>query len=231
VIVDKATISAYRCNINDPTPATTRAAGTFDRDSPEENHPMSVTTWKLDPAHTDITFSAKHMMITTVRGTFDDVDGTLEIDDADPTTARGEIVVQAASLSTGFEARDTHLRSADFFDVEAHPQITVRFDGVKPVKGDDYKVAADLTIRGVTRPVTFDVTHIGETKNFKGTRHIAFTVTAKLNREDWGLSWNMALETGGWLVGKDINLVVEVVADEVVPAAVGATDRSAGAAA
>ena len=180
---------------------------------------MSATNWKLDPAHTDLTFSAKHMMITTVRGTFADVDGTLEIDDADPTAARGEITVQAASISTGFAARDTHLRSADFFDVEAFPRITVRFDGVEHVQGDDYRVNADVTIRDITKPVTFAVEHVGETTNFQGTRHIAFTAKATVNRDDWGLSWNMALETGGWLVGKDIKLVVEVVADEVLAAA------------
>ncbi len=179
---------------------------------------MSATTWKLDPAHTDITFSAKHMVITTVRGTFGDVDGTLEIDDAAPTTARGEIRVKTASISTGFGARDTHLRSADFFDVQQYPEIVIRFDGVEARSGDDYRVTADLTIRDVTRPVTFDVEHVGETKNFQGTRHIAFTVKTALDRDEWGLNWNMALETGGWLVGKEIKLVVEVVADEVVPA-------------
>ena len=182
---------------------------------------MSATTWKLDPAHTDITFSAKHMVITTVRGTFGDVDGTLEIDDATPTTARGEIRVNTASISTGFGARDTHLRSADFFDVEQYPEILVRFDGVEARDGADYRVTADLTIRDVTRPITFDVQHVGETKNFQGTRHIAFTARTALDRDEWGLNWNMALETGGWLVGKEIKLVVEVVADEVVPATEG----------
>jgi polyisoprenoid-binding protein YceI len=179
---------------------------------------MSTTTWKLDPAHTDITFAAKHMMITTVRGTFADVDGTLEIDKSDPAAASGEIRVQAASLSTGFDARDTHLRSADFFDVETWPEIVVGFDRVKPAKGDRYRVTAAVTIRDVTRPVTFDVEYVGETTNFRGTRHIAFTAKATINREDWGLNWNMALEAGGWLVGKDIKLVVEVVADEIVQA-------------
>ena len=178
---------------------------------------MSATTWKLDPAHTDITFSAKHMVITTVRGTFGDVDGTFEIDDATPTAARGEIRVKTASISTGFAARDTHLRSADFFDVEQFPEIVVRFDGAEARTEEDYRVTADLTIRDVTRPVTFEVEHVGETKNFQGTRHIAFTAKAALDRDAWGLNWNMALETGGWLVGKEIKLVVEVVADEVVP--------------
>ena len=191
---------------------------------------MTTTAWTLDPAHTDISFSAKHMMITTVRGTFGDVAGTLEIDESDPTTARGEIRVQAASLSTGFGARDTHLRSADFFDVEAWPEIVVRFDGVEPVSGSDYRVTADVTIRDVTRPLTFEVEHVGETTNLQGTRHIAFTAKSTLNREDWGLSWNVSLETGGWLVGKEIKLLVEVVADEVVPVAPERRELSASAA-
>jgi polyisoprenoid-binding protein YceI len=175
---------------------------------------MSATTWRLDPAHTDITFSAKHMMFTTVRGTFADVDGELVIDDADPTTARGEIRVEAASLSTGFDARDGHLRSADFFDVERFPEIVVRFAGVEPA-GDRFRVTADVIIREVTRPVTFDVELVGKTTNFQGTRHIGFTARAKVNREEWGLNWNRALEQGSWLVGKEIDLLVEVVADEV----------------
>jgi polyisoprenoid-binding protein YceI len=193
---------------------------------------MSTTTWKLDPAHTDITFAAKHMMITTVRGTFADVDGTLAIDETDPAAASGEIRVKSASLSTGFDARDTHLRSADFFDVDTWPEIVVAFDGVKPVRGDRYRVTADVTIRDVTRPVTFEVEYVGETTNFRGTRHIAFTAKATINREDWGLNWNMALEAGGWLVGKDIKLVVEVVADEVIAIPAGVeSDLSAATAA
>ena len=191
---------------------------------------MSTTTWKLDPAHTDITFSTKHMMITTVRGTFADVDGTLEIDEAAPTEARGTIRVQVASLSTGFAARDTHLRSPDFFDADRFPEISVAFDGVEALGGDRWRVTADLTIRDVTRPLTFEVEHVGETTNFQGSRHIAFTAKATLNREDWGLNWNMALETGGWLVGKDVKLVVEVVADEVVVATDGEREPVSAAA-
>ena len=177
---------------------------------------MSPTTWQIDPAHTNITFSAKHMMITTVRGSFGDVEGSLDISDASPATASGEIRVKASSLSTGFGARDAHLRSADFLDAERYPEIIVRFAGVEPIKDDRYRVTADVTIRDVTRPVAFRVEHVGETKNMQGNRHVGFTVEATINREDWGLNWNMALETGGWLVGKEIKLLVEVVADEVI---------------
>jgi polyisoprenoid-binding protein YceI len=155
------------------------------------------------------------MMITTVRGAFGDVDGTLEIDEAEAPTARGEIRVKTASINTGFGARDEHLRSADFFDAASFPEIVVRFDEVAPNGSDRYKVNADVTIRDVTRSVPFDVEYVGTTTNMKGGRHIAFTAHAKVDREAWGLKWNMALEQGGWLVGKEIKLVIEVVADEV----------------
>ena len=172
-------------------------------------------TWKIDPAHTDVSFSAKHMMITTVRGKFDRVEGTLELDEAQPTRSRGEIRVGAASLSTGFEARDQHLRSADFFDVEKHEWIVVRTTSIQPRDSGTYKVAADVTIRGETRPVTFDVAYLGTTPGMTGARHAGFSARAKVNRKDWGLNWNMALEAGGWLVGDEIKLDIEVAADEV----------------
>jgi polyisoprenoid-binding protein YceI len=175
---------------------------------------MAATTWRLDPAHTDIAFSAKHMMITTVRGSFGEVDGTLEIDESETPTARGEIRVRVASVNTGFGARDEHLRSPDFFDAATWPEIVVRFDGVTAAGTDRYKVNADVTIRDVTKSVPFDVEYVGTTTNMKGGRHIAFTAQAKVDREAWGLKWNMALEQGGWLVGKEIKLLVEVVADE-----------------
>jgi polyisoprenoid-binding protein YceI len=183
---------------------------------------MTTTTWRLDPAHTDIAFSAKHMMITTVRGSFGDVEGTLEIDETATPTARGEIRVKVASLNTGFGARDEHLRSADFFDAATYPEIVVRFDGVEPIGKDRFRVDADLTIRDVTKRIPFEVDYVGMTTNMKGGRHIAFTVQATIDREAWGLTWNMALEQGGWLVGKEIKLLVEVVADEA-PAVVRET--------
>ena len=179
---------------------------------------MTATTWRLDPAHTDIAFSAKHMMITTVRGSFGDVDGTLQIDESEAPSASGEIRVKTASVNTSFGARDEHLRSADFFDAATYPEIVVRFDGVEPTGTDRYKVNADVTIRDVTKSVPFEVEYVGTTTNMKGGRHIAFSAKAAIDREAWGLTWNMALEQGGWLVGKEIKLLVEVVADEVAVA-------------
>ncbi|HEX5827791.1 MAG TPA: YceI family protein [Candidatus Limnocylindrales bacterium] len=179
---------------------------------------MTATTWKIDPAHTDVQFSAKHMMVTTVRGKFHEVDGTVTIDDANPAATSGSFTVKAASLNTGFEQRDVHLRSGDFFDAENHPEITFTVTGVAPKGGSDYSVTGDLTIREITKPVSFAVEFLGNYQGFQG-RRAGFRGTTKLNREDWGLTWNMALETGGWLVGKEIKLEIDVALDEVLEAA------------
>jgi polyisoprenoid-binding protein YceI len=182
---------------------------------------MTVTTWRTDPAHTDIQFSAKHMMVTTVRGKFAEVDGSLTLDETDPTASAGAFTVRAASLSTGNEQRDGHLRSGDFFDAETHPEITFVSTAVTPKRGNDYAVTGDLTIRGTTRPVAFDVEFLGLYQGFEG-RRAGFHATTRLNREDWGLTWNVTLETGGWLVAKEIKLEIDLAMDEVlVPGAVG----------
>ncbi|MEO8229100.1 MAG: YceI family protein [Chloroflexota bacterium] len=176
-----------------------------------------MTTWKIDPAHTDIAFSAKHMMVTTVRGKFEGVGGTIQLDEANPTASTGEIRVAAASLSTGFEARDQHLRSADF-DAETHPGIVAKVVSVEAKSGDDYRVTADVTIRGVTRPVTFAAELNGVVPGMRGGRHAGIHLVGKINREDWGLNWNVALEAGGWLVGREIKLEIDVALDEVAVA-------------
>jgi polyisoprenoid-binding protein YceI len=175
-----------------------------------------MTTWQLDPAHTQVNFSAKHMMVSTVRGTFHDVEGTIELDEADPTRSRGEFRVAAASVDTNFGARDAHLRSADFFDAETHPWITFASTDIRQTGDDAFDVTGDLTIRGVTRPVTFKVELEGIVPGMSGTRHAGLSATAKLTRSDWGLDWNVALEQGGWLVGKEIRLEIAIAADEVV---------------
>ena len=184
-----------------------------------------MSTWKIDPAHTDVLFSAKHMMVTTVRGKFHEVEGALDIDEREPSRSAGEFRIAAASLNTGVAQRDGHLRSADFFDVENHPWITFRSTKVERVRDDHYEVTGDLTIRGTTKPVTFDVRLNGIAQGMQGGRHLGLAATTRIDREGWGLNWNMALEAGGWLVGRDIKVEVEVAADEVVApveAAVGA---------
>jgi polyisoprenoid-binding protein YceI len=178
-----------------------------------------MTTWKIDNAHTQVAFSAKHMMVTTVRGTFHDVDGTIELDENDPTRSRGEFRVKAASVDTNFAARDTHLKSADFFDAEQFPEITFVSSAIEPKGKDEYEVRGDLTIRDVTRPATFQVSLEGIVKGMSGGRHAGMSAKAKIAREDWGLNWNVALEQGGWLVGKDIKLEIAIAADEVAATA------------
>lgn len=174
-----------------------------------------MTTWKLDAAHTQVNFSAKHMMVTTVRGTFHDVDGEIELDETDPTRSVAAFTVKAASIDTNFGARDTHLRSADFFDAQAFPDITFRSTSVRQTGDDAFEVVGDLTIRDMTRPATFQVALDGIVRGMSGARHAGLSVTARIARDDWGLNWNVPLEGGGWLVGKEIRLEIAVAADEV----------------
>ncbi len=175
-----------------------------------------MSTWKIDPSHTDVTFAVKHMMISTVRGAFDDVSGELELDlDAnDPATASGEIRLGTASVSTGSEQRDQHLKSPDFFAAEKYPQIVARLTGIEP-EGDGWKVHADVTIRDITKPVTFEGRYYGTVPGMEGGRRAGFELSASIDREAWDLTWNMALESGGWLVSKDVKLAIDVAADEV----------------
>jgi polyisoprenoid-binding protein YceI len=177
---------------------------------------MATTTFNLDKTHTDVIFATKHMMVTTVRGKFAGVEGTLDLDFENPTASSGTFTVDAASLNTGVEQRDGHLRSADFFDVENYPTIDFTSTAVEHKSGDDYRVTGDLTVRGVTRPVTFDVEFLGEYPSMKGVRRAGFHATAKINREDFGLTWNVALETGGWLVGKDIKIEIDLAAEQAL---------------
>lgn len=180
-----------------------------------------MAQWKIDTSHASADFSARHMMITTVRGGFRSVTGTIEYDPANPAASWVEAVIETASMtSTGVEQRDNHLKSPDFLDIENYPTITFKSTKVIPVgDGTRAKVTGDLTIRGVTRPVTLDVEFLGQEKTPFGTTNIGFTGTTKINREDFGLTWNMALESGGWLVGKDINITLDVEAILVTEAA------------
>ena len=177
-----------------------------------------MTTWKLDSAHTQISFSARHMMVTTVRGTFHDVEGTIELDETDPTQSRGEFRVATASVDTNFGARDAHLRSPDFFDAATYPSITFVSTAIRQVKTDAFEVTGDLTIRDVTNPATFTVTLDGIVPGMSGARHAGLSARTKLERAAWGLDWNVALEGGGWLVGKEITLEIAIAADEVAVA-------------
>lgn len=166
--------------------------------------------WVVDPTHTNVEFSVKHMMIATVRGRFGKVEGVIEGDPGDLTSARFEATIDTQSIDTRQEDRDNHLRSADFFDVANHPNITFKSTKVEKVGDNEYKVTGDLTIRGVTRPVTLDTTFEGRGKDPWGGERIALSATGKINRKDFGLTWNAALETGGVLVSDEVKIELNV---------------------
>ena len=178
------------------TTATTTTAGT--------------TTWAIDPAHTHVAFAVKHLMISTVRGRFGGVSGTVVTDAADPARGIAEIEIDAASIDTREAQRDAHLKSADFFDVEKFPKLTFKSKRITDVKGDAFKLIGDLTIHGVSREVTLDVTSHGTGKDPWGGERAGFSATTAIKRSDYGLTWNQALEAGGFLVGDDIKISLDV---------------------
>jgi polyisoprenoid-binding protein YceI len=167
------------------------------------------TTWGIDTAHSHVGFAIKHLMIATVRGSFTKVTGTVTVDERDPTSASIDITIPTASVTTGDEKRDGHLRSPDFFDVERYPAMTFRSTRVQKASGDTFRVVGDLTIRDVTREVALDVDVLGRAKDPWGQEHAAFEAKTKVNRFDYGLTWNAALEAGGVLVGDDVKISIE----------------------
>lgn len=166
-------------------------------------------TWTIDPAHTTIGASVKHLMAARVRGSFRSFEGTIEMGDR-PETSSVTVTIDASSIDTGVADRDAHLRSPDFLDAEEHPELTFRSTAVRPTGGDAYEMDGELTIRGVTRPVTLDVHYLGIVTDPWGNEKALFSASTKIDREEWGLTWNQALETGGWLVGKTITIELEV---------------------
>lgn len=174
-----------------------------------------MTKWTVDQSHSAVGFEVKHMMVSKVKGQFESYTADVEAADlTDLTSASIAFKFDVASINTRAEDRDNHLKSADFFDGDAFPTIT--FQSTNIVKdGDDYKVTGDLTIKDVTKPVTFDVEFGGKGTNPWGVEVYGFEAESKINREEFGLTWNAALETGGVLVGKDIKIKVEL---EINPA-------------
>jgi polyisoprenoid-binding protein YceI len=166
-------------------------------------------TFAVDPQHSNVGFVATHMMFTKVRGHFADVSGTVTLAE-DPTQSSIEVTIKTASVTTGSDDRDGHLRSGDFFDVETYPEMTFRSTEVRHLAGSEFVVIGDLTIRDVTKPVELAVTFEGSGTNPWGAEVAGVSARAEVNREDWGLTWNAALETGGVLVGKKVVLEIEV---------------------
>jgi polyisoprenoid-binding protein YceI len=175
--------------------------------------PTATTTWNIEPNHSLVEFSAKHMMITTVKGRFRDVTGTIVIDEANPSRSKVEATMSAATIDTGVAQRDQHLVSPDFLDVENHKSITfrsTRIEGARAEAGDEFTVVGDLSIRGTTHEVTLTASYEGRGKDPWGGERISFTATGKIDRRDFGLTWNQALEAGGILVSNDIKISLEV---------------------
>lgn len=167
-------------------------------------------SWTLDPHHTSVSFSAKHLGVATVRGRFTKVDAQVELDDPnDPTTASGRVTIDAASIDTGNPQRDAHLRNADFLDVEQYPTLTFALKSVERDGGDGFKVRGDLTIKDVTKEVTLDYEHNGSVTDPYGNTKVGGTLTGVIDRTQWGLNWNVPLGGGGLLVSEKIKLEID----------------------
>lgn len=168
-----------------------------------------TSTWALDGAHSNVAFAVKHMMIATVRGHFSEVAATVTIEGTDYATAQISAEIEASSITTRNEQRDTHLRSADFFDVEQFPKLAFKSTKVEVRSENELVVSGDLTIHGVTKPVNLDVSIEGHGKDPWGNERTGFTAETKIKRAEYGLVYNQALETGGVLVSDDIKITIE----------------------
>lgn len=167
-------------------------------------------TWALDPAHSRLGFSARHAMVATVRGSFGDFAGVLRLDAGDPARSTAEVTIQAASIDTGTPDRDAHLRSGDFLDVEEFTTLEFRSTGARTLSESDYVLSGELTIRGATRPVELAVTHLGTSTDPFGNLRAGFEGETVISRKDFGLTWNVALETGGFLVSDKVKITLDI---------------------
>ncbi len=171
----------------------------------------ALTTWNIDPAHSAAEFKVKHMMISNVKGRFSGLSGTLTLHEPEHTLTRVEASIDVATVNTGDVQRDGHLKSGDFFDVGKFPVMTFKSTRVEPKGDGEFAVTGDLTLHGVSRPVAFAVSDLsGPGKDPWGNTRIGLTATSKINRKDFGLSWNAALETGGILVGDEATISLDV---------------------
>ncbi len=169
----------------------------------------ATRTYQMDKAHSEAAFQVRHLL-SKVRGTFQDFEGTIEFDAADPARSSVRLTIQAASVNTNQPDRDAHLRSADFFSVEEYPTLTFVSESITPTGGQSFDVVGTLTIRGVAKTISLPVTYLGQAKDPWGNERIAFDGEITLNRKDFGLTWNAALETGGFLVGDEVKVSLQV---------------------
>jgi polyisoprenoid-binding protein YceI len=171
---------------------------------------MATTKWILDPAHSELNFKVRHMMIANVTGTFTSFNVEASTDEDDFTKAKIHVTADVKSINTKNEQRDTHLRSADFFDTDKHPEAKFESTSVSKKQNDEYEVQGNLTIKGITKPVMLKVEFGGIGKDPYGNTKAGFTAEGKINRKDWGLNWNAALETGGVLVGDELKILADI---------------------
>jgi polyisoprenoid-binding protein YceI len=180
---------------------------------------MALEKWKFDTVHSHVSFSVRHLMISRVHGSFKTWTGTLETDDADFKNAKLDVSIDAASVDTKEPQRDEHLRSADFFDVANHPKLTFESTAVERVDPEHFKVTGNLTIHGVTKPETLDVEHFGRQKDPWGGERAGFSAKTSIDRKDFGLTFNMPLDGGGFMVGDKIEITIDVEAVKEAAAA------------
>jgi polyisoprenoid-binding protein YceI len=166
--------------------------------------------WQIDASHTSIEFSVRHMMISKARGQFERFSGTINLDENNPGNTTVDIEIEAASINTRDAQRDGHLRSADFLSVIEYPFVLFKGTSVEVTSANTAKLTGDLTIRDITHPVTLDVEFVGKSKSPWGTTAYGFSATTKISRKEWNLVWNVALETGGVLVGDEITISIEI---------------------
>jgi polyisoprenoid-binding protein YceI len=169
----------------------------------------TTRTFAIDKAHSEVTFQVRHL-VTRVRGRFSDFEGTIEYDAADPTRSSVDVAIQAASIDTAEAQRDAHLRSADFFGADQFKTLTFKSSRIRKTGSDTFDVDGTLTIRGVSRPVTLKATSLGAAKDPWGNEKMGFEAEVTLNRKDYGLTWNAALETGGFLVGDEVKVALSI---------------------
>lgn len=169
-----------------------------------------VGHWVIDRAHSELGFSIRHMMIATVHGRFKEFEGYVDFDPANPAGASGEIDIKVASIDTREEGRNNHLRSADFFDAEHYPDIHFKTTSVQPKSDREFKVTGDLTIRDVTKPVSFDVELAGIITDPRGNTRVGLSAAGSINRFDFGLTWNNVIETGALVAGDTVKIAVEI---------------------
>lgn len=166
--------------------------------------------WIIDTSHSAIQFSVKHLGISTARGTFTSFTGTIDADEQNPTAAKVDVQIETASINTRDEKRDAHLRSPDFFDVDTYPTLTFKSTRVEQLDASNGKLYGDLTIKDITKPVVLNFEFAGLAKSPWGTTSAGFSAETKINRKDWNLNWNVALEAGGWLVGEEVKIAIEL---------------------